>query len=287
MILDGRPGDERGRAEVGNVRAELFKSLRAGDQRGFIHKKIFGGIKGAVGSVVSAITSGSLPTPASLARGAIGGFFGGGTRIRRPLQPIVVPGLSGPMRTRGGQSVVPQQIVVPGRIRGNIQPKRLGVTVIPGIPDPFEYLRRKLINGDNGGTGTALTCEPPLIDSGQGFCEFPGSPAGGTGEARMGRYGAALEPSFEAINKRVCLDGMVLGKDFLCYNKGSISNKERLWPKGRAPLLTGGQVNAIAKANAAKTKVARAYKQLGLGKTQRRLPAAHRHAKAATGVVSV
>lgn len=258
---------------------------RPGDERDFIHKKIFGGIKGAVGSVVGAISSGSLPTPASIVRGGVGGFFAG--RRAGPTGPIA-PGIM-------PSGLTPQQLVVPGRVSGSRSPTP-STSVIPNLPIPLaipdvltDLGRRLGIGGGNGnGNGTDLVCtDPRTTDRGRGFCEFIGGPSGGTGEATMGRFGAALEPSFETINKRVCLDGMVLGKDFLCYNKGSISNKERLWPKGRAPLLTGGQVNAIRIATAAKGKVARAAKQLGLNKPTRRAAPRHQHAKAATGVVSI
>jgi len=46
----------------------------------------------------------------------------------------------------------------------------------------------------------------------------------------------------------ICLPGMVLGKDSLCYNKGEITNKQRLWPRGRRPLGTPGEMAALAKA---------------------------------------
>ena len=106
-----------------------------------------------------------------------------------------------------------------------------------------------------------------------GMCRFPGSPSGVPGEARMGRFGAGLEPLFRTINKRVCLPGMVLGKPgqggvILCYNAKQLSNKERLWPKGAAPLLTGGEMSAIRKAATAAGKFQRAGKRLAaVGRT--------------------
>jgi hypothetical protein len=54
---------------------------------------------------------------------------------------------------------------------------------------------------------------------------------------------------------------MVLGADGYCYNKSQISNKERMWPKGRRPLLTGGDMGAI-------TKAARAAKRLQAAQTK-------------------
>jgi len=98
------------------------------------------------------------------------------------------------------------------------------------------------------------------------------------GDAVMGRYGAALHPFVEDRMVRSCLKGMVLGNDGLCYNKRDISNKEREYPKGRPPLLTGGERNAISRATRAAKKIERTTKQLqklGMIKkpTARRAPA--------------
>lgn len=73
------------------------------------------------------------------------------------------------------------------------------------------------------------------------------------GQARMGRYGAGMVPIAEMIRRMDCtfggtVRGLILGDDGLCYNKGQISNKERKWPRGRRPLLTGGEMRAISTA---------------------------------------
>ena len=103
-------------------------------------------------------------------------------------------------------------------------------------------------------------------------------PAVDVGDAVMGRYGAALHPFVEDRMVRSCLKGMVLGNDGLCYNKRDITNKEREYPKGRPPLLTGGERNAISRASRAAKKIERTTKQLyklGMIKkpTARRAPA--------------
>jgi len=85
---------------------------------------------------------------------------------------------------------------------------------------------------------------------------------GVTGEAVMGRFGAALTPQIMSSTRRVCLPGMVLGDDELCYNRRDLTNRERKWPKGRAPLLTGGERNAITKAARAAGKIKRTTQQL-------------------------
>lgn len=82
------------------------------------------------------------------------------------------------------------------------------------------------------------------------------------GEAVMGRYGPAMQPAYRPTNTAVCLPGMVLGTDLLCYNRGEISNKERKWPRGRRPLLTGGDMRCISIANAAARKLQRTEKRL-------------------------
>ena len=50
------------------------------------------------------------------------------------------------------------------------------------------------------------------------------------------------------IDRAVCPRGTQLGNDGLCYNKSQISNKQRMWPAGRKPLLTGGDMRAISTA---------------------------------------
>lgn len=110
---------------------------------------------------------------------------------------------------------------------------------------------------------------PPLMKPHPvtGVCQFAlGSAVGidptGVGEAVMGRYGAALVPGNRQISRAVCLPGMLVGNDGLCYNRGQITNKERMWPKGRRPLLTGGDMRAIQIAARAGKALERAQKRL-------------------------
>jgi len=136
-------------------------------------------------------------------------------------------------------------------------------------------------------------CIPPFFDNGQGGCELdlvPGPGGGGTGANRdigetvMGRYGAGEVPGNQPINRAVCRRGMVLGNDGICYNKSQISNKEREWPRGRRPLLTGGDMRAISTAARAGKRLEGATKRLqkiGLMKkpAPRRSAAQIHHAK--------
>lgn len=80
----------------------------------------------------------------------------------------------------------------------------------------------------------------------------------------MGRFGPAMIPDVSARGFR-CLAGMVLGRDDLCYNShgdNKISNRNRKWPRGRAPLLTGGEMNCITTASRVTGKIATKVKQL-------------------------
>jgi len=81
-------------------------------------------------------------------------------------------------------------------------------------------------------------------------------------DAIMGQYGAGMAALRIQTQRLACLPGMVLGTDDVCYNKRDITNKERKWPKGRAPLLTGGDRNCITKAARAAKAIQRTEKQL-------------------------
>jgi len=89
-----------------------------------------------------------------------------------------------------------------------------------------------------------------------------GPSRGVPGNAVMGRYGAGLEPTLETRTTRDCLPGMVLGNDGICYNRRDVPNKSRMWPKGRKPLLTGGEMNAITTAARAARRVKSTTKKL-------------------------
>lgn len=86
------------------------------------------------------------------------------------------------------------------------------------------------------------------------------------GEAVMGQYGAGLEPGVRETDTLICPRGTVLGTDDICYNRRDIRNDERKWPRGRRPLLTGGEMGCISTASAAAKKLQRKTKQLqGMG----------------------
>jgi len=82
-----------------------------------------------------------------------------------------------------------------------------------------------------------------------------------------GFYGAGFLPVVEERMHRTCPPGFVLGKDGVCYD--SLAKSKRKWNPGRKPLLTGGEMAAIAKAKRAAGRLKRAKK--GLKKSAREL----------------
>ena len=82
------------------------------------------------------------------------------------------------------------------------------------------------------------------------------------GDAVMGRFGAAYFPGSMMIDRAVCLPGDVVGTDGLCYPRRSIKNSDRQWPRGRRPLLTGGDMRAISIAHRAGARMTRAAGRL-------------------------
>ena len=77
------------------------------------------------------------------------------------------------------------------------------------------------------------------------------------GNAVMGRFGAGYVPGSRIIDRAICLPGDVVGMDGLCYPKRSLRNSERAWPRGRRPLLTGGEMRAISIASRAAGRLTR------------------------------
>jgi len=178
------------------------------DRRGFIHGRILSAGR-------SLITGGSPLSAASAF------LTGGRTRTGRAANPCA-PGVGGviPRRCFGSLAEFASQ--------PNVNPDG-SINLAGGVALPF---------GGRGGRGGAAV-GPPL--------------AGGGGAAVLGRFGAALVPGSRVTDTDVCLPGMVLGKmeqdgGFLCYNRRDIANKDRKYPRGRRPLMTGGDLNAISRA---------------------------------------
>lgn len=92
------------------------------------------------------------------------------------------------------------------------------------------------------------------------------------GAAVQGSFGMpAIQPTVESRTHRSCPDGMVLGKDNLCYPKAILSrrSKFRKWRQPRRPMFTAGDLNAIRRAERLKKKARKIGKDLGLKVTKR------------------
>ena len=158
-------------------------------------------------------------------------------------------------------------------IAETILPRRTPRTTIPTtvIPETFAPTRdiTGRIPGDismfplpihgNGPSGNgAAACNPPMIwDDARGFCVAPTSPLGAAtfgGDAVMGRFGPAQVPGSRVVDVATCGTGMALGKDGLCYDH--LPNRDRKYPRGRRPLLTGGDMRAISRARRAGNRLA-------------------------------
>lgn len=79
------------------------------------------------------------------------------------------------------------------------------------------------------------------------------------GDAVMGAFGKpAIVPATVAMPTRRCPPGTVLGKDNLCYARGSITNQNRKWPKPPRPLLSAADMKTIRKAKSLAGRVKKA-----------------------------
>jgi len=257
---------------------------RPADERRFVHKRIFGAAKGFV-------TSGFNPLA------AVGGFLGAGgrksaggfdaSRAKFPARDVVPRELT---ERNGFASEQTKAVAKLVKFNG-------GGGAPPGPLATASVQRRACPNGLVLCKGNCVSPQSPFGKRCLGLetLEEQQQRGGGrngrfpSGDAVMGQFGAALEPVQMQIERSVCRPGMVLGLDELCYNKGSISNSQRLWPRGRRPLLTGGDMHAISIAARAGAKLERTTKRLrtlGMMKrtpTPRKLPA-HQHAKALPAV---
>ena len=173
--------------------------------------------------------------------GAIGGFLTGGPG------GAVVGGLAGLLGTGGGESPTS-----PG-----VPPTGFGPTKCPTgyrwdgtrcVAEGFGGFVERILPG--GGTGVL----PPQQVSAQGTTMGAfGIPASMPFQVGQTQYGPILR----------CMAGSVLGKDNLCYPKGSIPNKHRKWPRGSRPLLTGGDMKTLRKIGSLQTRVKRAWASAG------------------------
>jgi len=169
--------------------------------------------------------------------GALGGFFGGG-----PLGAAL-----GFFGGGGGANQVPGN-------QGNC-PAGFKQTRDGGCTDATGEGRG--LTGSRG-TGAQLSFGP--------LPTFPPAPGTAVGPLGSASFGGVSQPISRPINRRECPRRHVLGANGLCYPKGAIKNSDRWWPKPRRPLLTGGDLNAIAIASRAAKRLESATKRLqGMG----------------------
>jgi len=242
---------------------------KPGDERGFLHKSFIGrAIGGVAKRVLSATPVGQVvSTVGSFALGRLG---------RRGGPPPPSPAVFTTVRQ-------PARDVLPRELTSRVSGRNVGAE--------FKF-PSEAFAGPGGPCG-----DPRLVRAPDGHCVARGSghfrqhfgeTAAAVGDALMGQFGAALEPGVMTIERSVCLPGMQLAKDGLCYNKGAITNSQRMWPRGRRPLLTGGDMRAIGIAARAGAKLDRTTKRLRSLGMMKRLPAprkaAHQHAKPVAAV---
>jgi hypothetical protein len=207
--------------------------------------------------------------------------------------PNGLPGLSDFYAQRRGGAVVGRPLSLNGGGPTILPPPTSGsganagggsitdVLVGTGISILNDYIRAKLIPGDVSQTGNAGAVPGNLVPTSQPFqcpdgswsvagrcVNLPGGPVTGggmvlsTGEAVIGRFGAALVPVMQSRNVSRCIPGMVLGRDGLCYNRKDLRKDERKWVPPRKPLLTGGDLNAISRAARAASRMKTQQKRL-------------------------
>ena len=177
---------------------------------------------------------------------AIGGFIGGG-----PISAI-----GGFFGGGGGRKGIP----------GGGRPGVPGGCSVGMVRDTFgNCVPVSGFGGGGGAGGRAKTCDQLRRGDFRDQAEYQRRCAGAGGEfgqAVMGRYGAALVPAQRSAVTLHCPKGAVLGDDDLCYNRRELRNTDRKWPRGRRPLLTGGEMRAISIANRAAGKLRRNQKRL-------------------------
>ena len=237
----------------------MFREMggRPNDQRGFLHKSFVGKfVGGAFKKLVSSTPIGAAVTTAvSIGSSAFGRSRSRGQQAQKQLGRDLKFG------------------------NGANGPPALAVSSFP----MQNFGPRSIASGPRSIASTSASrapCDFPMEIAPDGSCREPtvdqfGRPLG-VGAAVMGRYGPALEPGSKIIDRAVCLPGMQLGNDGFCYDKAAITNKQRMWPAGRKPLLTGGEMGAITIANRAARRLEGATKRLQrMGMMKKAAPRRH------------
>ena len=247
---------------------------RPGDERGFIHKSF-------IGRAVGGLAKKFIP-----AVGVASSVFQGVRSLARArARPTVSRTLTARSTLRGAEEKeLGRELKFGGVDPGIVEQRARARAVVPrstGVPQALvlpTVLPARLHEQPG-------PCMPPLIRNPEtGNCIAPTSPRGAElfrGEPTLGQYGAALIPGSQIVDRAVCPRGTQLGNDGLCYNKSAITNKQRMWPAGRKPLLSGGDMRAISVAARAGRRMELATKRLqrlGMMRkpTRRGVPVGHR-----------
>lgn len=196
-------------------------------------------IGGASQRVVRAVTGSPAPSPRAPVRAP--------PRSITPSRPQIVPAVLEPIRRLVEAKL---ERSAPASLTRETRPMRSRAEKIQN------FVQRR--------------CIPPFFDDGRGGCELdiiPGHGGAGQGQpgtgvvvfedAVTGSFGMpAIRPRMETRTHSTCPTGMVLGTDGLCYPKAVLrrDSKFRKWRPGTRPVLTGGEVRAIAKARNAITR---------------------------------
>jgi len=210
---------------------------RPNDERAFVHKKLLGGISKVAGI---------LPIPGGQIISRVAGALAGGSRSSKQSRFMQVAA------------------TLPAHFPQRFTPTAVSAArpTIPGLPE--KSLRVPTIREIGGVLGLGDgACPEGTVLSDSGKCVSPISPFGASearGEAVMGRFGPGQIAGSRITDVATCGRGMVLGKDGICYDH--LANKDRLYPRGRRPLLTGGEMRAISIAARAATRVKSNNKRL-------------------------
>ena len=275
---------------------------RPNDQRNFVHKRILGGIKGFVSSGFNPLAG-------------LSGFISGGQRgqrgtaVRATAGPRMISTQQfGPPPPRGftsaGRAAQPRfsdfQPITRAPARA-VLPRTIPVDTVrakaiakdfkfPDLVDAGIRIGRGIIGGRQGITN-GNGCPPPLIMSDLGNCIAPTSPRGAElfeADPILGQYGAGFIAGSKIVDVATCPRNTVLGTDGVCYNKKGFANGNRMWPAGRKPLLSGGDLGAIARAARAAKRLEGATKRLQkMGMIKKAIASrarAHQHARPVAAV---
>lgn len=156
-------------------------------------------------------------------------FVGPGDRfLGTPIgRAPAVPGGRGPLDVQGLPTLPTQSLMMP-------RPQECGFGFV------WDAVRQQCVPG----LGTRPGSDRP--------------PPTGTAVATTGMH----NPFVVQSTRRECLTGHVLDRNGVCVDKRTIRNSDRMYPKPRRPLLTGGDLKCIATASRAASRMKTQTKRL-------------------------